>query len=375
MMVIGVEFVGIQGLAGTFAYGAEGLLAQAGELCHNMRDAVDGGKIAAVISDFKNGPVFDRGHLLAYDFVRNLLGDGHCLDFRDCLLDLLGQAFGFEGVGAVAQILPEFGNVVPAYLFGGDGLAYAHLDVGSLLVQELVDEPDGAEAGMYLSEEMEELGVRSFEIDGNDGESGVLDELDYVLGPGLVFYDLAVTIGRALVFLLIGCDFACGEEAEGAAVVNVLESHTYPLDALGPAAFAEVVDGHEAASQAGDQCEKEGGEDAVIGPDATYYRAEYEPVYASEMVVGNGDESAFEGDPLELLFGDLVCDSDFLENLLGEGGAVVGHILFVDLVYLVYFQEMEYASGDKTPKGSFESKGVLQVGFRYYVLLFFHKVW
>jgi len=32
------------------------------------------------------------------------------------------------------------------------------------------------------------------------------------------------------------------------------------------------------------------------------------------------------------------------------------------------------ASGNKTPHGSLQAKGVLQVGFRYYVLLFFHRM-
>ena len=154
----------------------------------------------------------------------------------------------------------------------------------------------------------------------------------------------------------------------------VLQGHAYAVDALRRSSIAaEIVDGHETALQTWNQCEKECGEYAVILALSTYYGAQDQTVDAAEVMVGNSDESTFFRDALELFGEYLVGHAHFFEYGFGEFGTVVRHQFLVDGVYFVDFEETKNASGYKTSEAPLELEGVLQVGFRYNVLLFFHS--
>ena len=335
-----------------------------------MRDTVHGSEIHAVVADFEEDAVGDARHLLTDDLRVDRrgqrLGDVLCCD---CLV---GPAFRLEGVCAVAQVFSKLGHAVLAHLLGTDGLPDADLHVGALLVEHLMDKAHGAQAGMNPAQEMEELGVRAFEIYGNHRETGVLYHFDDVVRPGLVFHDLFLADGRALRPFLVGAHLSGREESEGAAVVDVLEGHPYALDALGAAALGEVVHGHEAAPEAGDEGEDEGRENPVVRTLGADYGTEDQAVDAAEVMVGNGDESSFFGDAGELFGENFVGGADFLEHGLRELGAVIHHEFLMHRIDLVQFEEAVYAAGYKAPDGSFEAQGVLQFGFRYYVFLLLH---
>ena len=237
-----------------------------------------------------------------------------------------------------------------------------------------MDQAHGAEPRVNLAEEMEKLRIGALKVDGDYRESRILDELDNVLRPGLVFDDFLVRNGGTFALLLVCRDFSCREESQRSSVVYVLQSHAYAMDALRRCSIAaEIVDGHETALQTWNQCEKEGCEDAVILALSAYYGAQDQTVDTAKVMVGNSDESAFFRNAPELFGKNLVCDADLFENGFGEVGTVVRHQFLVDGVYFVDFEETKNASGYKTSEAPFKFEGVLQVGFRYYVLLFFHS--
>ena len=94
-----------------------------------------------------------------------------------------------------------------------DRLADPHADHLPGLVEHLVDEARGAQAGMDLPQDMERFRIPAFEEDGNDRESGFLDQLDDVLRPGNVLHDLLLRNGGLVLPLLPGAHFTGREQA------------------------------------------------------------------------------------------------------------------------------------------------------------------
>ena len=235
-------------------------------------------------------------------------------------------------------------------------------------------EAHGAEPRVNLAEEMEKLRIGALKVDGDYRESRILDQFYDILRPGLVFDDFLVRNGGTFALLLVSGDFSRREESQRSSVVYVLQGHANAVDTLRRGSIAaEIVHGHETALQTWDQSEKECGEYAVILALSAYYGAQDQTVDAAEVMVGNSDESTFFRDAPELFGKNLVCDADFFENGFGEVGTVIRHQFLVDGVYFVDFEETKNASGYKTSEAPLEFEGVLQVGFRYYVLLFFHS--
>ena len=285
------------------------------------------------------------------------------------------EALCLEGIGAVAQVLPKLVDIVLCNFFGEDRMPDADLYVGAVLVQHLMNETYGAEAGVYLAQEMEELGIGAFEIYGNHRESGALDHLHHIVCPGLVFYDLLLAYSGAPGLFLIGSNFSGREESHGAAFLHVLKGHAYAFYALGTATFGEIVHRHESVPEAGNKRQGVCGKNAVVGPFTANDGAEDEAVYAAEMMVGNGDESSLFGDIGKLFGDDFVGGAHFFEDHLCILRAGIIRYFCLYGVDFVQFQKAMNAARYEAAETPFEIEGFLQVGFRYYVRLFFHKKW
>ena len=112
---------------------------------------------------------------------------------------------------------------------------------------------------MNLSQGVEVAGIGAVEVDGNHRQSRLLDELDDIGLPGLVFDGGFVADGRTGIFFLIGGHFARGEEADGAAVGDVPEGGPDAVDAAGVLRPGQVVHREKTFFEIGDQREQESG--------------------------------------------------------------------------------------------------------------------
>ena len=90
------------------------------------------------------------------------------------------------------------------------------------------------------------------------------------------------------------------------------------------------------------------------------------------MMIGYGDEASLFGDAGKLFGENLVGDANLFKHSFGKLRTIMLHEFLVHCIDFMYFEEAVNTAGYKAPECSFEPQSVLQVGFRNYVLLFFH---
>ena len=90
------------------------------------------------------------------------------------------------------------------------------------------------------------------------------------------------------------------------------------------------------------------------------------------MMVGNGDESALFGNSCKLLGNQFVGGANLLKNLFGIVGTFIIRNLRLYGIDLIQIQQAVNAARYEAAETPFEFQGFLQVGFRYYLRLFFH---
>ena len=134
----------------------------------------------------------------------------------------------------------------------------------------------------------------------------------------------------------------------------MLESGTDARDAPDPAG-REIVNGNETVFQRRKQGKKECRKYLVIRTPGTDYRAQDHPVYASVMMIGYGNESPLGRYIPELLFRNIVTDSDSLQDILGEIGSESIIILRINTINFPQFQHVVGYTGCTFPEESLEA--------------------
>ena len=350
MLVIRIERVRVGRIPGTFSYCPESLLTQPVEFLHRIRGISGIDKIGPVTACLEKNLFLKAFHLGTYQFRidrRRKFGQhrsGSVLDGR--------YAFDFQGIATAAEIFPEGRDIHPGYFFRRYWCTDPDLDGLPLLVDHLTDKPYGPEHGMDAAENMESPGVPTVEIDGNDRKTCVADNLHYVAGPGLVFDDTTS-------FLLPCTHFPGREKSQRAASCDMVKCHT---DACHTpcSPFGEIIHRDEGVLQIRDLSQKESGQDLEILTTATDDRVQNETVGPSVMMVGNREETTFQGNVLYLLRRDFEGYAELTKDRRGELGAgEIGYILVL-AVKMVKFQKPVQKSGYHFTHKPLKAKRLLQ---------------
>ena len=335
LLIIGVISIRIKGFSGPFTNRPERLLPKPVKFPHRLRSVLRPEQVGPVVPHFEQHLVREFPDFGPDHIGRNRVGQGF-LD-RGIRLDRSGNALRFQRITAVPEVFPEGRDVEPGDLVGRNGLADPDLHRRSPLVEDFVDKPDGAQARMDPAQPMEHPGIAPVEIDGDDRKTGLLHQLDDILGPGDVLDDLSRS-GRCPVLpLLPGGHFPRREKTQRFPIRNVAEGRPDTGDAARPAG-REIVHRDEAVSEARDQGQEKGGQDLVIGTAGADDLAQDHPVDAAVMVVGNRDEAALRRDAVQLLLRNLEGHTHLFQDIGGKRRAFRVTELGVDPVHFVEFQ-------------------------------------
>ena len=210
--------------------------------------------------------------------------------------------------------------------------------MGPGLVEELVGKTDGPKAAMNPAQTVPGEGIDPVEIDRNDRESAAEDEFHHVLRPGLVFNDTAFAGSDAL--FLPGRHFSGREQAQGLSVGDVLEGGPDAADALRPAR-GEVVHRNESRPEVPHIGKQEGRQDLQVRTPAPDDGAQNQAVRPAEMMVRNRNEATFGRNVIQLGGGNIVGDTECLQNAFSIRRTLFVRIGSMGLVRLVQVQQAE----------------------------------
>ena len=212
---------------------------------------------------------------------------------------------------------------------------------------------------MDPAEDMERLGIPAFEIDGNDRETGFLDQLDDILRPWNVLHDLSLAQRDLVLPLLPGTYLASREQAQGMLVRDMPQRGSDAGNAPRPAC-GEVVDRNEAVPEIRNKRKKEGRQDLVVRPAGADHGIQDHPVDGTVMVVGYSNEASFLGNALQLLRRDFIADADIFDDMVREFGAIGIVEFVVNAVHLLQFQQTVSQPGHHTPRKTLDTQDFLQ---------------
>ena len=163
-----------------------------------------------------------------------------------------------------------------------------------------MNKADGTKSRVDAAENVEHLGILSFEIDGNNGKRRFFYQLDDILRPWNVLDNLILSGGSPVLPFLPCGYFACREESQRFSFGDVAEGGPYACDTF-TSSGREIVYRDEAVTKTGDHRQHKSSENPEIRSAPSDYRVENQTVYAPEMVVGDSEEPSFAGNELMLL--------------------------------------------------------------------------
>ena len=325
--------------------------------------------------------VLEAFHLGANDLGINWIGNGFLSGFRALNLSFRSLSGGstpltnrrpvtllkylcLKRISAITEIFLKSRNAQGGDLGGRDGLANADLDRHSPLIGQLMDEPDGPEPRMDLSENMEKQGVCPVEIDGDNRQARILYKFENIVWPWFVLDDPPAADRRPPLLFLPGRYLACREEAKGSTRADMPESRADSRYAFRPSR-REIIHGDEPFRKIRNLSQKKGGQDLEVRPPGVYYRIEDQPVSASERMVGNSQESAFRWDIGKLLGWDLVRYSEPSQDFLRELRALKISHIGIHLVEPPDAQDPVQSPGHALPHQAFQPQRLPQTIFAY----------
>ena len=126
-----------------------------------------------------------------------------------------------------------------------------------------MDEPDGSEPRMDLSENMEKQGVCPVEIDGDNRQAGILYKFENIVWPWFVLDDPPAADSCPTLFFLPGRDLARREKTQRTTRADMPQSRTDAPDALRPSR-REIIHGDEPFSKIRHLGQKEGSQNLEV---------------------------------------------------------------------------------------------------------------